>query len=367
MKAKSYLSLILSFICAINAAAQTVGTPAAVAAVPQHNLMPVPASVRFNAGRLPVSTTFNVAARGQTDARLLSGIDRFLRRIEGRTVLELPRGLSTDANAATLVVEAGAPGKPVPSVEENESYTLEVAERQAVLKAPTTIGVLRGLETLLQLLDSDRDGYFIPAVRIDDRPRFPWRGLLLDVARHFQPIEVLKRNIDAMAAVKLNVLHWHLTEDQGFRIESKKFPRLHTLGSDGQFYTQEQARDIVAYARERGIRVVPEFDLPGHATAWLVGHPELGSAPGPYTIERRAGIFEPALDPTREEVYKFLDTFFGEMAALFPDAYMHIGGDENEGKQWDRNPQIQAFMKEKGIKDNHALQTYFNQRVFTIL
>ncbi|HYP52180.1 MAG TPA: family 20 glycosylhydrolase, partial [Pyrinomonadaceae bacterium] len=126
-------------------------------------------------------------------------------------------------------------------------------------------------------------------------------------------------------------------------------------------------REIIAYARERGIRVVPEFDMPGHATAWLVGHPELGSAPGPYTIERRAGIFEPALDPTREEVYKFLDTFLGEMAALFPDAYMHIGGDENEGKQWDRNPKIQAFMKEKGIKDNHALQTYFNQRLLKIL
>ncbi|HEV7905232.1 MAG TPA: family 20 glycosylhydrolase [Pyrinomonadaceae bacterium] len=374
MRAKFYLPFILSFICAVNAHAQTGGAPAGTtnaaappAAAPQHNLMPVPASVRFDAGRLAVNNTFSIAARGQQDARLTSGIARFLRRIEGRTVLELPRGLAADASAATLVVESSAPGQAVPSVEENESYTLEVSDRQAVLKAPTTVGVLRGLETVLQLLDSDRDGYFIPAVRIDDRPRFPWRGLLVDVARHYQPMDVLKRNLDAMAAVKLNVLHWHLTEDQGFRIESKKFPRLHTLGSDGQFYTQEQAREIIAYARERGIRVVPEFDLPGHATAWLVCHPELGSAPGPYTIERKAGIFEPALDPTREETYKFLDTFFGEMAALFPDAYLHIGGDENEGKQWDRNPQIQAFMKEKGIKDNHALQTHFNGRILTIL
>jgi hexosaminidase len=170
-----------------------------------------------------------------------------------------------------------------------------------------------------------------------------------------------------MAAVKLNVLHWHLTEDQGFRVESKKFPKLHQLGSDGLFYTQDQVREIVAYARDRGIRVMPEFDIPGHSTSWLVGYPELGSAPGPYKIERRAGIFEPALDPTRDQTYKFLDTFLGEMAALFPDAYMHIGGDENEGKQWDRNPQIQAFMKAKGIKDNHALQAYFNQRILKIL
>jgi hexosaminidase len=139
------------------------------------------------------------------------------------------------------------------------------------------------------------------------------------------------------------------------------------LGSDGLYYTQDQVREIIVYARERGIRVMPEFDIPGHATSWLVGYPELGSAPGPYKIERAAGIFEPALDPTRETTYKFLEVFFGEMAALFPDAYIHIGGDENEGKQWDRNPQIQAFMKEKGIKDNHALQAYFNQRVLKIL
>jgi hexosaminidase len=180
-------------------------------------------------------------------------------------------------------------------------------------------------------------------------------------------MEVLKRNLDAMAAVKLNVLHWHLTEDQGFRIESKRFPKLHQLGSDGLYYTQEQAREVIAYAAARGIRVVPEFDLPGHATAWLVGHPELGSAPGPYAIERRPGIFEPTLDPTREEVYRLLEGFFGEMAALFPDAYVHIGGDENTGKQWDANPKIQAFMRGRGIKDNHGLQTYFNQRLLKIL
>ena len=255
----------------------------------------------------------------------------------------------------------------MPSVEEDESYTLEVNERQAVLRAATVVGALRGLETFLQLLEGDRGGFYVPAVTIDDRPRFRWRGLLVDIGRHFEPMEVLKRNLDAMAAVKLNVLHWHLTEDQGFRIESKKFPKLHRLGSDGHFYTQEQAREVIAYAAARGIRVVPEFDMPGHATSWVVGHPELASAPGPYTIERRPGVFEPTLDPTREETYKLLEGFLGEMAALFPDAYMHIGGDENTGRQWRLNPKIQEFMKQKGIKDNHALQTYFNQRLLKIL
>lgn len=360
MKAIKHLLLVLLLSVAPRAAAQT-------AAPVQHQLMPVPAAVRFNQGRLPITSSFTVATRGHSDDRLRAAIQRAARRLEGRTVFEFRRDLAGDATSATLVVETQGPGKAIPSVDEDESYTLDVTDRQAVLRAPTVVGALRGLETFLQLLASDREGFYIPTVQIQDQPRFRWRGLLIDIGRHYQPMEVLKRNLDAMAAVKLNVLHWHLTEDQGFRIESKKFPKLHGMGSDGLYYTQEQAREVIAYARERGIRVVPEFDIPGHATSWLVGYPELGSAPGPYTIERRPGIFEPSLDPTREEVYKFLDAFLGEMAALFPDAYMHIGGDENEGKQWDRNPQIQAFMKKKGIKDNHALQTYFNQRLLQIL
>jgi hexosaminidase len=277
-----------------------------------------------------------------------------MRRLEGRTVLTLAPGLAADDQMTQLIIHAQGPGQNIPSVRENESYRLDITRRQALLTAPTVVGALRGLETLLQLLDADRDGYFFPGVQIDDQPRFPWRGLLIDVARHFHTMEVLKRNLDAMAAVKMNVFHWHLTEDQGFRVESKKFPKLHQLGSDGNYYTQEQVKEIIAYARERAIRVVPEFDIPGHSTSWLVGH-------------RRRGIFEHALDPTLEEVYRFLETFLGEMAALFPDEYLHIGGDENEGKQWDRNPAIQAYMKQKGIKDNHALQAYFNTRLLKIL
>jgi hexosaminidase len=365
MRLRQQISAALLVSCVLRVCAQTAGPDAQPAK--QHHLMPVPASVRFNAGRLAITKSFAVAARGHTDERLLSGIARAVRRLEGRTVLELPLAPSADASTAALVVECQGPGQNVPSVEEDESYSLEVTDKQAVLRAATVVGALRGLETFLQLLEGDREGFYVPAVSIEDRPRFRWRGLLIDVGRHYEPLEVLKRNLDAMAAVKLNVLHWHLTEDQGFRIESKKFPELTRLGSDGLYYTQDQAREIIAYARERGIRVVPEFDMPGHSTSWAVSHPELASAPGPYKIERGAGIFEPTLDPTREEVYKFLDKFLGEMAALFPDAYMHIGGDENTGRQWNKNPKIQAFMKAKGIKDNHALQTYFNQRLLKIL
>src|SRR5215831_2817734 len=355
--------LTLLLICLVvpptMAAQQT--TPAVP---PQNNLMPVPASIQPGSGRLPITSSFKVVTRNYSDARLVSGINRMMARFSARTGITLT---ASNDGQATLLIDCAGPGQTIPSVNEDESYQLVVSDRQAQLTAPTVVGALRGLETFLQLVSGDRDGFYLPAVKIQDQPRFHWRGLLIDVARHFEPMEVLKRNLDAMAAVKLNVFHWHLTENQGFRIESKKFPKLHQLGSDGLFYTQDQAREIIAYAAERGIRVMPEFDMPGHSTAWLVGYPELGSLPGPYEIERHAGIFDPTLDPTREQVYKFLDTFIGEMAALFPDAYMHIGGDENEGKQWDKNPEIQAFMKEKGIKDNHALQAYFNQRLLKIL
>lgn len=365
MKTVEYAKLVLITTYTLSLI-QTV--PAHEMKAPGHlNLMPVPASVQTQAGRLPITGSFKVAVKNYADDRLRAGIARMLTRLAGRTVLTLPAELATDEGSATLVVQCERAGDLVPSLNENESYSLQITDQQARLVAPTVVGALRGLETFLQLLQADRDGYYLPGIKIQDQPRFPWRGLLIDVGRHYEPMEVLKRNLDAMAAVKLNVFHWHLTEDQGFRVESRKFPKLHAMGSDGLFYTQDQVREIIAYARERGIRVMPEFDIPGHSTSWLVSYPELGSASGPYKIERAAGIFEPALDPTREQTYKFLDAFLGEMAALFPDAYMHIGGDENEGKQWNRNPRIQAFMKEKGIKDNHALQAHFNQRILKIL
>lgn len=369
MKIANYLqlALLLTFASSTVPPVPAQGPTSTVVTPGQLNLMPMPASAQLQTGRLAITNAFSVANKGYADDRLRGSITRMTRRLAGRTVMTLSLDLAVDERSATLVVQCERGGNSIPSLNEDESYNLEITDKQARLVAPTVVGAIRGLETFLQLLQGDREGYYLPGIRIHDQPRFPWRGLLIDVARHYQPPEVLKRNLDAMAAVKLNVLHWHLTEDQGFRVESKKFPKLHSMGSDGLYYTQDQVREIIAYAADRGIRVMPEFDIPGHSTSWLVGHPELGSAPGPYKIERGAGIFEPALDPTRNQTYKFLDGFLGEMAALFPDAYMHIGGDENEGKQWDRNPQIQGFMKEKGIKDNHALQAYFNQQVLRIL
>jgi len=217
------------------------------------------------------------------------------------------------------------------------------------------------------LVNLDGQSFGVPSVKIEDSPRFRWRGLLIDVSRHWEPTEVIKRNLDAMAAVKMNVLHWHLSDDQGFRVESRVFPKLHQLGSEGQYYTQDQVREIVAYARDRGIRVIPEFDMPGHTTALLVAYPELASAPGPYKIERSWGVFAPCMDPTRKKTYAFLDSFIGEMAALFPDEYFHIGGDEVNGTQWNASSKIRSFKARMHLKDNRELQAYFNQRLFKIL
>jgi hexosaminidase len=332
-----------------------------------YNLMPQPAQLVPGSGRLAIDAGFRVALEGYQEPRLEAAAVRLIRRLSRQTGIPLSYVLETDPSKATLVLHCDHAGEQVQSIKEDESYQLEVGSRQARLTASTPVGVLRGIETFLQLATLDAQGFGAPAVRIEDHPRFPWRGLMIDVARHWMPEEVLKRNLNAMAAVKLNVLHFHLTDDQGFRVDSKEHPKLPEMGSDGHYYTQAQIIDLIAYARDRGIRVVPEIEMPGHCTSWFVGYPELASGPGPFQIERHWGIFDPALDPTRPEIYTFLDGLIGEIAALFPDEYLHVGGDEVNGKQWDRNPQIQAFKKAHGLKNNADLQLYFEQQLLPIV
>jgi len=330
-----------------------------------NTLMPQPSQLSAQQGRLAITSSFTIATDHFHDARLDAAIARTLGRIGTQTSFILP--LAASATSATLTVSVDGAGQAVQSVDENESYSLEVTGSSAHIHAATVVGAIRALATIEQLVQSDASGYFLPSVSIQDTPRFKWRGLMIDSGRHFIPFDVIKRTIDGMASVKLNVLHWHLSEDQGFRIESKAFPKLTELGSDGLFYTQQQAREIVTYAHDRGIRVVPEFDMPGHTGAWFPGYPDLASAPGPFQIAREFGVLDPVMDPTRESTYKFLDTFIGEMTAIFPDPYFHIGGDENNGVEWKANPRIQTFMQQHNLKDTAALQNYFNQRLLKIL
>ncbi|HXZ79314.1 MAG TPA: family 20 glycosylhydrolase [Terriglobales bacterium] len=329
-------------------------------------LMPMPANVTLGSGQFIINQSFSVAISGANDARLQHAVEHFLENLSRQTGMRFPAGIGS-ASQAALTIHAEQASHEIPQLGEDESYSLVVTPAAAMLTAPTTLGVLRGLETFRQMVDIGPQGFALPAVTVHDQPRFPWRGLLIDVSRHFMPVEVLKRNLDGMAAVKLNVLHWHLSDDQGFRVESKKFPKLQETGSDGQYYSQKEIREVIEYAAERGIRVIPEFDMPGHTTAWFVGYPELASAPGPYQIERKWGIFDPTIDPTRDDTYHFLDKLIGEMASLFPDAYFHVGGDEVNGKQWSANPQIQHFLRSHGMKNNDDLQAYFNQRILEIV
>lgn len=353
-------ALLLTVALATSLSAAQAQEPATLA------LMPVPAHLTVTAARLRLDSTWTVAIARYRDARLERAVGRAMRRLEARMAQPLPRSFGSGTNAR-LVVDVAGPGFAVPDVAEDESYRLDVTDSQAVLTAATVVGAIRGLETVLQLQSADARGYYLAGAAIQDAPRFRWRGVLVDAGRHFEPVDEIERTLDGMAAVKLNVLHWHLSEDQGFRVESHRYPKLQGEGSDGLYYTQDQIREVIAFATDRGIRVVPEFDMPGHSTSWLVGYPELASAPGPYQIIRTWGVFPGAMDPTRETTYKFLDGFIGEMVGLFPDHYWHIGGDEVNPAQWKASAAIQAYMKAHGIADVAAMQVAFNRRLFAIL
>jgi hexosaminidase len=330
--------------------------------------MPLPAQMRLAepAEALGIETSFTVTASGSgaSDPRVQAAMIRMLRGITRQTGLLVAERPAPGTAAATLKIILAAQDHPAPQrLGDNEHYVLNVAAGQATLTADAPLGALRGLNTFLQLIHLSNAGFVVPAVSIDDSPRFPWRGLSLDCSRHFIPLAAIRRTLDGMALVKLNVFHWHLSDDQGFRVESKRFPRLQDMGSDGLYYRQSEIRELIEYAYSLGIRVVPEFDMPGHTTSWFAGYPELASAPGPYSIERKFGIFKPAMNPANEETYEFLDGFLEEMTALFPDEYFHVGGDEVEPDQWKANPSIQAFMKEHGIETEPLLQAYFSKRV----
>ena len=365
--------------------------PAAAQEPATLNLLPVPAHIQQNPGRFRITGKFTMSVKGQsTDTILYRAANRAYQALNRKTGSIFgqqyisPGDTLTQASMQVLVsVKASvAPGV-------DESYTLIVDAAHVSLTAPNTIGALRGLQTLLQLCSLDDQGYYFPGLSMTDAPRFQWRGLMIDVARHFISIDEIKRNIDAMAAVKMNVLHWHLTDDEGFRVESKLFPLLQARGSNGDYYTRAQLREIVQYADERGIMIVPEFDMPGHSQSWFAGYPELASQPGPYRPGPRgqwqnehpdpnrpkgsgiadmiANLEAPTFDATNEKVYAFLDKFLGEMATIFPAAYVHIGADENNGLAWRFNPAIATWMKRHQMQNTDELQRYFVSRVHEIL
>lgn len=333
----------------------------------KYNVMPWPQEVQENNSSFKIDETLTVAITGNDSKhRVYKAATKFIRRLSNRTGIFIDTGFPIKNENAAISIHFEEVANL--TIQDDESYTLIIKDDKILINTHTDVGALRALETLLQLVTYTTSTYSFPGVIIKDAPRFVWRGLMIDVARHFQPIAVIKRNLDAMAAVKMNVFHWHLTDDQGFRVASKTYPKLQELASDGLYYTHAQIKDIVQYASDLGIRVIPEFDVPGHASALLTAYPELGSKDNyKNAIERYAGVFDPTLNPIKEETYVFLEKLFTEIAPLFPDPYFHIGGDENAGKHWDENEEIQKFKKEHNLKTNHDLQTYFNIKLEKIL
>ena len=267
-----------------------------------------------------------------------------------------------------------------------EGYTLDVTKGGVVIKGGSEQGVFYGLQSLRQVVFHSKGGkkVKVECMKVEDKPHFAYRGGMLDVCRHIFSVEEVKKYIDILAMHKMNRFHWHLTEDQGWRIEIKKYPNLTKVGSmrketlvglhtkknnnyDGKpyggFFTQEQVRDIVRYAAERYIEVIPEIDMPGHMVAALASYPELGCTKGPYEVRTRWGISKDVLCVGRESTFEFIEGVLDEVVALFPSKFIHIGGDECPKHRWKVCPECQQRMKEEGLKDEHELQSYFMKRV----
>ncbi len=293
--------------------------------------------------------------------------------------IELPPGNDTtpsEPNTITLRLADGA------AQGNDEGYRLEVSPRSIAVSANRPAGIFYGLQTLRQILT--RGG--ISAVEIEDAPRFSYRGMHLDVARHFFPVAFIKKYIDLLAMHKLNRFHWHLTDDQGWRIEINRYPRLAEVGAfrketileknadpyigDGQphggFYTQDDVREVVAYARERYVTVIPEIELPGHSMAALAAYPALACTEGPFEVATRWGGFDEIYCP-KEQTFRFLEHVLTEVADLFPGLWVHIGGDEVSKKRWVDCGQAQAVIEQQGLADEQELQSYFIERIGAVL
>ncbi len=331
------------------------------------NLIPYPQSVEFSKGEFILSNT--TAVKGNEKS---FEYQFFLKSLNKNYQLDLSKNERTHGTDVIFV-----------SVDKDkkEDYEINVAENFMSVIGKDDAGLFHGIQTMLQLIQNSKDGK-IPAVKIKDYPKFAWRGMHLDVCRHFFNVDEVKQYIDYLAMYKLNTFHWHLTDDQGWRIEIKKYPKLTEIGSkrkesmmgayvdntfDGKpygpyFYTQEQIRDVVKYAQQRHITVVPEIEMPGHALAALSAYPELACTKGPFESATKWGVFDDVFCP-KEETFTFLENVLDEVMKLFPSQYIHIGGDECPKTRWKECAHCQELIKKNNLKDEHGLQSYFIHRI----
>jgi hexosaminidase len=348
--------------------------PATHPGSPQPQVVPRPAASQWLTGTFTLDHQTRFSAQDPESRRIAGFFNDFLLKAYGLTLMPA----ATGAKSRNSIVFTTAGSQDLPA----EGYRL-IVEPNRVRVVGRSAGLLYGMQTLTQLLPvAAKPPLLLPAVEISDHPRFRYRGLLLDVARHFYPVEFIKKHLDLMAQYKLNVFHWHLTDDQGWRIEIKRYPKLTQIGSHrretiklqffvpyvgdgvphGGYYTQEQIKDIVDYARARYITVIPEIEMPGHAQAALASYPDLACTPGPFEVSTIWGVHKDVFCP-KEETFRFLEGVLAEVTDLFPGPYVHIGGDEVPKDRWKESPVAQALIKREGLKDEGELQSYFIRRI----
>ena len=337
----------------------------------RYPLIPWPRSLDAREGAFvpAAGLAIGIADSGNAElGRLAALLRAYLKELAGVDASVGARG------AITLAIRDDAPPG-------SEAYLLDITPERIDLAARDARGLFYGIQSLRQLVAGSPKA--IPAARIEDAPRFGYRGLHLDVGRHFFPVDFIKRYIDLLASFKLNTFHWHLTEDQGWRLEIKKYPKLTEVGAwrketivgharrgpksydgkpHGGFYTQDQARDVVAYAKERGVTVLPEIEMPGHSLAAQAAYPELANVPGPFEVRTTWGISDEVFSP-RDATFTFLENVLREVMDLFPSRYIHIGGDEAPKKRWKESAEAQAIIKKEKLADEDALQSWFVQRI----
>lgn len=349
-------------------------------------LMPCPQSITLLAGQHEFGKQLNIYFEGMSEERKTHTVQRLneqLNRLRNFNLGQINLRQHKDDADLIVVVKTSIHHQnektstmEFPRLGNDESYQLSITPTAIIIQSVSDFGAMHGLTTLIQLLYAADEknanidyltSLVLPTLKIEDQPKFKWRGLLIDSARHFIPLAAIKRQLDGMAGAKLNVFHWHLNDDQGWRIESKRYPKLHKLASDNMYYTQAEIKEVVDYASLLGIRVVPELDIPGHATSIAVAYPELIAEKKSYAMQRHWGVFEPVLDVSNAKVYQFIDDLVAEFSLLFADNYIHIGGDEVNPTQWLSNPRIQALMDNESLANSEDLHHYFNLKVQAIL
>ena len=337
---------------------------------PQVSIVPKPVSITLNSGELDISHPIQIEAPANPEGVSLATFAK--QALEARGFMISDKG----TRLSMSLVEYD-------TIQPEGFYEVTVTPVGIHISSSSNAGLFYGIQTVLQLATENTDSKSIPFLTIADYPRFSYRGLHLDAGRHFFPVSFVKQYIDWLAFHKFNYFHWHLTEDQGWRIEIKKFPALQTVGSQrketlvghagipetfdgtpyGGFYTQEEIKDVVAYAAERYVTIIPEIEMPGHSLAALAAYPSLGCTGGPYEVGTKWGVFPDVFCAGKDETFEFLQQVLDEVMILFPGTYIHVGGDESPKTRWKVCPNCQKRIKKEGLKDEHELQSYFIQRI----